>query len=637
MKELILGTAGHIDHGKTSLIKALTGTDTDRLKEEQKRGITIELGFASLDLENGNHLGIVDVPGHEKFVKNMVAGASGIDLVTMIIAADEGVMPQTREHMDICNLLGLKHGLVAVTKSDTVDDDLKELVYDDIGDFTENTFLENAPVVFVSSHTGEGLDELKNELGKLSEQIPERKKSWFYRLPVDRVFTMKGFGTVITGTSLSGEIKTGESVTVYPENKEAKIRGLQTHNKSVDHASAGMRTAVNLQGLSKDAVKKGDIIATKDSLSPSFMTDAYFTYLKTNSKPLKNRTRIRFHTGTSETMGNIILLDRETAEPGETIPVQFRLESPVCTVKDDGFVARGYSPVHTLGGGYILNPLAVKQKRFNDSARIFFETLYKGSDSEKIEAIIQSKGFWGVSIKDISICTNMYGKKLDQEISLLLSKNIIIRTDKDSPVYYHKDAFDFLCSEIISKLEKFHKDNPLKDGINKDELIHLLKGNINEKLFSKALNSLIKNNEALLEKNILRLYSHKVAITADTEKIKSQITQEYENSGLMPPYFKDVEKKYNLDKQTAEDVLNILLKNNVLVKIKNDLFFHKEKIENLKKDVMNYFNNNEEMSTADFKSLTGGISRKYLIPLLEFLDQEKYTIRIGDIRKFRGK
>ncbi|PID78005.1 MAG: selenocysteine-specific translation elongation factor [Deltaproteobacteria bacterium] len=636
MKELILGTAGHIDHGKTSLVKALTGTNTDRLKEEQKRGITIELGFASLDLPSGNHLGIVDVPGHEKFVKNMVAGASGIDIVAMIVAADEGIMPQTREHMDICNLLGIKYGLIVVTKSDLVDEELKELVYDEIQEFSQKTFLEKAPVIFASSHTGEGLEELVSQLDILSQKIPPREKSWFYRVPVDRVFSMKGFGTIITGTSMSGEIETGENITVYPEKITARVRGLQTHNRSVEKAWGGMRTAVNLHGISMDMISRGNIIATKDSLEPSYMIDAFFTYLESNQKPLKNKARIRFHTGTSETMGYIVLLDRDTAEPGETIPVQFRLNSPVCTVKDDAFVARGYSPVLTIGGGFVLNPLSVKLKRFDKKIEELFEKLKNGTPGEKIEAIIKNSGFKGSTNKEISICTNIYGKKQEQELNHILSSQKIIRTDKENPRYYHIDIFNDICSDILTQLSIYHEKNPLKQGIVKDEIIHLMHGGINEKILLKAINSLIKNKKAVLEKNILRLEEHKVSLGIDLEKIKTEIADSYIESGLTPPVLKEIEKKFNLDKNTAQDVITLLLKNNTLVKVKTDLFFHNEKIEKLKKNVIKYLEANKQMSAPDFKEITGGISRKYLIPLLEFMDQEKITIRVGDIRKLRG-
>ncbi|MFZ1200732.1 MAG: selenocysteine-specific translation elongation factor, partial [Desulfobacterales bacterium] len=321
MKQIILGTAGHIDHGKTSLIKAVTGTDTDRLKEEKARGITIELGFASLDLPSGQHVGIVDVPGHEKFVKNMVAGATGIDIVVMVIAADEGVMPQTREHMEICTLLGIKHGFVALTKIDMVDEEWRELATEDVRDFTAGTFLENAPIVPVSAVKEQGLQEFERVLEAICDQVADRGQSSLFRLPVDRVFTMKGFGTVITGSLISGRVRVGDTIMIYPSLITSKVRGIQVHNQAVEAAEAGQRTAINFQGLEKAAINRGQVLAMPGALKPSFIVDLQLQYLASNKKPIKNRTRVRFHTGTSEILGSLILLDREELPPGEKVPV----------------------------------------------------------------------------------------------------------------------------------------------------------------------------------------------------------------------------------------------------------------------------------------------------------------------------
>ena len=364
MEQIILGTAGHIDHGKTSLIKAVTGVNTDRLKEEQARGITIELGFASMDLPGGWHLGIVDVPGHEKFVKNMVAGATGIDMVAMVIAADEGVMPQTREHMEICALLGIQHGLIALTKIDLVDEEWMELVIEDIRDFSRGTFLEDCAIVPVSSATGDGIQAFVDTLDELSAAVPERSVTNLFRLPVDRVFTMKGFGTVITGSLVSGRIKVGDTITIYPSMITSKVRGIQVHNESVEEAGPGMRTAINFQGLEKASVNRGEVISTPRSLKPSYMVDVSLHFLKSNQKPAKNRTKVRFHTGTSEVFGYLVLLDREELKPGEDIVAQLRLDTPVSLVRDDRFVIRSYSPVRTIGGGKVLNPVPQKHKQF---------------------------------------------------------------------------------------------------------------------------------------------------------------------------------------------------------------------------------------------------------------------------------
>lgn len=422
MKQIILGTAGHIDHGKTSLIKALTGVNTDRLKEEKLRGITIELGFASIDLPGGQHLGIVDVPGHEKFVKNMVAGATGIDIVAMVIAADEGVMPQTREHMDICSLLGIKYGLVVLTKVDLVDEEWLELVKEDILEFTANTFLEEAPVIAFSALTRQGIENFINTLEKLSADIPARGSSGLFRLPVDRVFTMKGFGTVITGTLVTGTVQVGDKVQLYPKETTAKVRGIQVHNQSVDKAGAGLRTAINFQGLDRDLVKRGEVLARAGTLKTSYMVDVMAQYLGRNKKSLKNRTRMRLHTGTSEVVGNLILLDREELLPGETCACQLRLDAPVALVKDDRFVLRNYSPVYTIGGGQILNPIPLKHKMNRPEVLKGLEIL-AGTDNDKIiDLHLQEAGDKGLSFTDLTIMTNMAEKKLQAAMQIFLSK-----------------------------------------------------------------------------------------------------------------------------------------------------------------------------------------------------------------------
>jgi len=399
LKQIILGTAGHIDHGKTSLIKAISGTDTDRLKEEKERGITIELGFASLDLPDGQHLGIVDVPGHEKFVKNMVAGATGIDIVVMVIAADEGVMPQTREHMEICTLLGIQHGLIVMTKTDMVDEEWLELALEDIREFSQGTFLEEAPIMPVSSVTGDGIPELIGAINEIAGSIPQRPPSSLFRLPIDRVFTMKGFGTVITGTLVSGKISVGETIMVYPTGITSKVRGIQVHNLSAETAEAGQRTAINFQGLDKAAVKRGEVLSTPDALIASYMVDISFHYLASSKKPLKNRTLVRFHTGTSEVMGYLILLEQEELPPGQTVVAQLRLDSPVAIVKDDRFVIRSYSPVRTIGGGQVLNPIPQKHKRLKQDVIDGLQHLTDEDPEAIISQQIQQAGYGGVSFR----------------------------------------------------------------------------------------------------------------------------------------------------------------------------------------------------------------------------------------------
>ncbi|MEJ2475383.1 MAG: selenocysteine-specific translation elongation factor, partial [Desulfobacterales bacterium] len=543
MKQIILGTAGHIDHGKTSLIKAVTGTDTDRLKEEKERGITIELGFASLDLPNGQHVGIVDVPGHEKFVKNMVAGATGIDIVVMVIAADEGVMPQTREHMEICTLLGIKHGFVALTKIDMVDEEWLELAMEDVRDFTAGTFLDDTPIVPVSAVKERGLQEFTRVLETICNQLPDRSMSSLFRLPVDRVFTMKGFGTVITGSLISGRVQVGDTVMIYPSMITSKVRGIQVHNQGVNMAEAGQRTAINFQGLEKAAIKRGEMLALPGTLKPSFMVDLQLQYLASNKKPIKNRTRVRFHTGTSEILGNLVLLDREELPPAEKAAIQLRLDEPVCLVKDDRFVIRSYSPVRTIGGGQVLNPIPPKHKRFKADVVQGLQSIAERSAEDLIAYNIDQTGFAGAAFSDLVLMTNISEKSLDQQLQALLSRKTVLLVDRDSRIFMHTNSFQQLKQDLTGHLERYHKTNPLKAGMPKEELKTKLPPNLSPKLFNLLINQMLKDGEISVVEDTVHLASHTVALGADQEDIRDKIIKTYRQSGLQPPYFKELGKQ----------------------------------------------------------------------------------------------
>jgi selenocysteine-specific elongation factor len=635
LKQIVLGTAGHIDHGKTSLIKAMTGINTDRLKEEQARGITIELGFASLILSGGQLVGIVDVPGHEKFVKTMVAGASGIDVVLMIIAADEGIMPQTREHLEICSLLGVQYGIIVLTKIDLVEEDWKELVQEDIRDFVKNTFLEKALIAPVSSATGQGIPELIQTLDLICNQIPDRSPSSIFRLPVDRVFTMKGFGTVITGTLISGQVRVGDMVMLYPSRISSKVRGLQVHNNSVEQAQSGMRTAVNFQGLDKATVNRGDLLSSPNAMFPSYMVDVSFSYLKSNKKSLKNRTRIRFHTGTSEILGNLILLDREDVQPGETVVAQIRLDSPVAVVKDDRYVIRSYSPVRTIGGGTVLNPVPPKHKRFKTE---IVDGLLHFSDMTPEEMVthrVREYGHSGVSFSQLRIMTSIPDKKLETCIQNLLSRKQLLIADRESRIYLHIDHFEGLMEDMIGYIGQYHQINPLKPGMSKEELKSKLPGEISARLFQLLIQELGRSNKITQDENIVRLTTHVISLGVDQSGIRSKILAVYLESGLTPPYFKDFCKNENLDATKAKDVLMLLIDEGFIVRIKDDLFFHSTPIAKIRKELVSFLTMHGEITTPQFKELTG-ISRKYLIPLIEYFDSKNVTIRIGDIRKLRN-
>ena len=566
MKQIILGTAGHIDHGKTSLIKAVTGVNTDRLKEEQARGITIELGFASMDLPGGWHLGIVDVPGHEKFVKNMVAGATGIDMVAMVIAADEGVMPQTREHMEICTLLGIQHGLIALTKTDLVDEEWMELVIEDIRDFSRGTFLEDCPIIPVSSATGEGIEAFVDALDALSSEVPERPITNLFRLPVDRVFTMKGFGTVITGSLVSGKVRVGDTIAIYPSMITSKVRGIQVHNESVEEAGPGMRTAVNFQGLEKASVNRGEVLSTPHSLKPSYMVDVSLHFLKSNQKPAKNRTKVRFHTGTSEVFGYLVLLDREELQPGEDIVAQLRLDTPVSLVRDDRFVIRSYSPVRTIGGGKVLNPVPQKHKQFQEDVVSGLKGLIDSQPEDVVSFHVQDADVAGVTFSDLIIMTNLPEKKLGAITQQLSSTRDIIQIDKETRLFVHKSVFDTLQEKTTSALDKYHQKNPLKAGMSKEELKSKFPVQAADKLFGAVMNQMLKANTIVQESDVVKLAGHKVSLGFDQESIKKKVLDIYQKSGLTPPYFKEVTKTLDVDPAVAKDVLMLLVNEGTMVK-----------------------------------------------------------------------
>jgi len=634
MKQIVLGTAGHIDHGKTSLIKALTGIETDRLKEEKERGITIELGFAHLELPGGQHLGIIDVPGHEKFVKNMVAGATGIDLVAIVIAADEGVMPQTREHLEICELLKIKHGLIVLTKIDMVEPDLLDLAREDITEYFSETFLADAPIVEVSSVTGDGIKKLIQVLDNLAQEIPEKRAGHIFRLPADRVFTMKGFGTVITGTTVSGKTHTGEEVTIYPQAIDSKIRGIQIHNKEVNEVRAGLRTAINLKGLEKAMVRRGNVLATKDSLRPTYMVDVVLDLLSSAPRKLKNRAKARFHTGTSEIISTVVLLDKDELDKGETCYAQIRLDEPTTVLRNDRYVLRSYSPMRTIGGGEVLNAFPNKKKRFSRAVLSEMKILQTGKSKEVIELFISSGRFQGVGQGELPFLTNISKKRLDEELKALKAQKRIIQYDKERSILIHEEYLKKAKDEILDTIGKYHKKFPLKTGLIKEELRSKIIGADNQKLFNYLVNQLVQEDIIAQEKEVVRLKGHRVTLAHDQEETRKKLEEIYLKSGLKPPYFKDLKDSFS--GTTGAEVIEVMLKEGVLVKTKEDLYFHSQAIEKLEDMLINFLKKHGEITTPQLKDITG-VSRKFTIPLIEYFDRTRVTVRVGDSRVLRKK
>lgn len=640
MREIVLGTAGHVDHGKTSFVRALTGIETDRLKEEQKRGITIELGFAYLDLPCGHRLGIVDVPGHEKFVKNMVAGVTGMDILAFIIAADEGIMPQTREHFEICSLMGVKQGIVIVTKIDLVEPDWLEMVDEEISAFCEGSFLEEAPVIHVSSTTGEGLEEVLATLDRFVTSHNFREVFGPFRLPVDRSFAMKGFGAVVTGTSISGRTSVGEELRLYPTEQVAKVRGIQVHAESVEEVEAGHRTAINLQGVDTNDIERGMVIAPPGVLESSYMLDCQLLYLGSNSKPLKHRTRIRVHIGTSEVIGRVSLLDRDKLQPGDEVVVQLLLEKMVAVWPGDRYVIRSYSPVATIGGGIILGNLPFrKRKRLTENDREYNKTLntslIKGSVEERVLFFLAESGESGLTANDLGTRLGLFGKHLKKELNDPLSTQKMVVVDSPTQRYVIREIAEEIKEMILARLGEYHKTNPLQVGLVKEELRSAVGKRVDMKVFNYCLKELIRKSLIVQEESAIRLATHQVALKADEEKLQRELTNWYTGKGLSTPTLKETMSQFS-DYPTSliKEVLSLLLREGNLVKISETLYYSQEVIDPLIESVKEAIEKEGEIDAPRFKALTG-LTRKFSIPILEYLDRIKVTMRIGDKRVLR--
>jgi selenocysteine-specific elongation factor len=636
MKHFVLGTAGHVDHGKTALIKALTGIDTDRLKEEKERGITIELGFASLTLPSGQTLGIVDVPGHEKFIKNMVSGASGIDFVMMVIAADEGIMPQTKEHLNICSVLGISKGIIALTKIDLVEKDWLKLVQSEIIEFLQGTFLEGAPIVPVSAIKQEGLTDLIEALEATTSHINEKTDDGIFRLPVDRVFTMKGFGTVVTGTLVSDHIKTGDDIQILPQNITTRIRGIQVHNQTVEEARSGQRTAINLQGIEKSVIERGDVLVCPQTVWPSLRLDVLVEFLASNSKNLKNRALVRLHTGTSEIIARIILLEKDELAPGQKNFAQLVLSDKDVVVSGDHFVLRSYSPITTIGGGQIIDPLPDKHKRLNDKIIEELNLLQKGTLAEKIPVILERAGFTGINLRCLAFRLGINAKKIREALENLFSGKKAFLLDNDDTTVISANFFHQFEELLIKNISAYHKKYSLKEGISREELKASSGNKISSKLFNMAINSLNKNGVIVSDKDNVHLTGYQVEFSEELDSLRRDIAGVYNDAGLTPSSLTEVMNKFKNQKTKAQSIIKLMLKEGDLIQINEELCFARETLEKLRNNYKAQLIKDGKATPANFKDLTG-LSRKYIIPLMEYFDMSRLTVRVGDHRILREK
>lgn len=632
---VIMGTAGHIDHGKTSIVKALTGISCDRLAEEQKRGITIELGFAYLDLTPELRLGVIDMPGHERFVKNMVAGAAGIDFVLLVIAADEGVMPQTREHLEICTLLGINTGLVALTKTDMVEPDWLELVREDVATYLQGSFLEHAPIVPVSAHTGNGIDELRASIATLATDFAPDRRSDLFRLPIDRVFTMKGHGTVITGTSLSGIVRVGEDVEIYPAGLKSKVRGLQVHGGSTDMAQAGERTAVNLHSLDVDDLERGEVLAHPKTLFPSVVWDVELSCLSSSPNPLKHRTEVHFHHGSREVLAKLFFLDRDKLEPGETAMCQVRFASPLPGVFGDRCIVRSFSPLQTVAGGQIVNPLGRKVRRHSADLDTL-QGLRTMAGEDLLVAQLRLAGQAGLTVPELRIMTDMESKALEKTLQLLGGRQLAFQFDREDRRFVSTEVVDALGQECLTYLAAYHQREPMRQGISRAELVSSFGQGIAPKLIHFLMERLVRSGLMVLEGDILRLPDHEVSLASDQSGLRACIETVYGAGGLMPPTLKAFLEERNLTVKETAKMFRLLQEEGVLIKVSEELYYTREAMHDLTSRVLNFFATQPELGPQDFRDLTG-LTRKFAIPVLEYLDKEKITMRVGDKRQLRKR
>jgi len=628
MKSVIIGTAGHIDHGKTALVKALTGIDGDRLEEEKRRGITIDIGFAHLELPlpTGDvlRLGFVDVPGHERFVRNMLAGMGGIDLVLLVIAADESIKPQTREHFDICRLLSVRRGITVLTKSDRVDRETLQVARLEVEEFLRNSFLDPAhsAVVAVSAMTGAGLDELRQAIVKVAMEIPARDSTALARLPIDRAFTMKGFGAVVTGTLLSGTIGKEEELEVFPAGQRARVRGVQVHGQAVEQTRAGQRTALNLAGINTQELARGMVLAPPSTFQPASRIDVSLALL-TSAKPLKDRSRVHLHAHTFEAIATVSLLDRKQLSPGKSAFARLRLAKSTLLLPGDRFIVRQFSPVVTIGGGVVLDVAPIHRMPGLED----FLKLLAGGDAQSIlRARIARRSHDGIVLSQLVAETGWPGQMIEAHLADAARRNQILRLGNR---FLPRPAVQALMSKMITSVEQFHRQNPLVPGMATEELRQQL--SLNADIFAALIAMLVHERKLHIAGERAHLPGFAVVMKDEEAESKKTIEAAFASAGLKAPTLKDVLAGLKIDTPRAQKIVTLLLREKVLIKISEDLVFHRDALGELRKRMLSEKEKSPKINVARFKDLAG-VSRKYAIPLLEYLDREHVTHRVGDER-----
>lgn len=629
MKNIIVGTAGHIDHGKTTLIKALTGRNTDRWEEEQRRGITIDLGFTYFDLKNGDRVGIIDVPGHEKFINNMVAGVVGMDLVLLVVAADEGIMPQTREHMDILGLLGIKKSILVINKCDLVDEEWLELVEEEIQEELEGTFLEGAPVVKVSAATGQGLDELTDTIQQLmSDEVVAKDTQTIPRLPIDRAFTLSGFGTIITGTLISGTITREDVLEMYPIGKECKIRNIQVHGQNQDKCYAGQRVAINLSNVKKKEIRRGCVLAPKNSMKNTDLLDVKLKILEDSMRILTNHERLHLYTGTSEILCRAVLLDKEQIGPGEEGLVQLRLEEEIAVKRGDRFVVRFYSPMETIGGGIVLEPNPVRKKRFDAQAIEELKKKESGSLGDVMELQIKEHGDTMITLAELAkVMAHSVDELKEYLEELEESGTIFVFPMKKDTYLWHRDSEFAVRQKIEETLQKYHSEHPYRYGMKKAEIHNTFLKKIKPNIFDAYIERMTGENVYGRREEYLSLPGYEVpkdAMYLQTEKL---IEDTFEKAGYDFVRFSEIDFG-KIPRQTAEDVVLMMIDEGKVLRINEEMFTMKHLMDEAKEKIQNHLKEENLITIAQVRDMFS-TSRKSAKPILEYMDSIKVTKKTG--------
>ena len=629
MKNIIVGTAGHIDHGKTTLIKALTGRNTDRWEEEQRRGITIDLGFTYFDLKNGDRVGIIDVPGHEKFINNMVAGVVGMDLVLLVVAADEGIMPQTREHMDILGLLGIKKSILVINKCDLVDEEWLELVEEEIQEELEGTFLEGAPVVKVSAATGQGLAELTDTIQQLmSDEVVAKDTQTIPRLPIDRAFTLSGFGTIITGTLISGTITREDVLEMYPIGKECKIRNIQVHGQNQDKCYAGQRVAINLSNVKKKEIRRGCVLAPKNSMKNTDLLDVKLKVLEDSMRILTNHERLHLYTGTSEILCRAVLLDKEQIGPGEEGLVQLRLEEEIAVKRGDRFVVRFYSPMETIGGGIVLEPNPVRKKRFDAQAIEELKKKESGSLGDVMELQIKEHGDTMITLAELAkVMAHSVDELKEYLEELEESGTIFVFPMKKDTYLWHRDSEFAVRQKIEETLQKYHSEHPYRYGMKKAEIHNTFLKKIKPNIFDAYIERMTVENVYGRREEYLSLPGYEVpkdAMYLQTEKL---IEDTFEKAGYDFVRFSEIDFG-KIPRQTAEDVVLMMIDEGKVLRINEEMFTMKHLMDEAKKKIQNHLKEENLITIAQVRDMFS-TSRKSAKPILEYMDSIKVTKKTG--------